>query len=129
MLWCATVAALTWQAQPRLAPRSPAARTSVPAMQAGNAAVTQAMKLLGSMSLQAANEASESNGQPSELKEFVASVKITHSRVIEPVDGGAVPDYMRLPVDQYAIYDPRLMRRLPTEEGGTDHLAEDSAYE
>ena len=89
-------------------------------MQAGNAAAAKAFEMLGRMGVQAATEATPGVAPPT--KEFLASATIKHNRVIDQGDGsGTVPDYMRLPVSEYAIYDERLMRKLPTEEdGGSD---------
>ena len=82
---------------------------------AGGAAAAKAMEMLGKMGLQAATEATP--GQVPKTKQFVASVTIKHARIIEEVAGGTVPAYMQLPVDQYAIYDSRLMRRVEAAEG------------
>jgi hypothetical protein len=137
MMLAAIAAMLAWHPQPRLAShrteqlaeRKGVVRTpmhkqrSIPAMQAGNAAAARAMEMLGKMGMQAASQATP--GQIPEVKEFVVPATIVHNRVIEAVDGGAVPDYMRLPVEQYAIYDARLMRKLPkTEDGGDGELFE-----
>jgi hypothetical protein len=63
-------------------------------------------------------------GEMPPMKEFVSSAVIKHTRTIKAVGGGSVPDYMRLPIDQYAIYDARLMRRIPKTEDGEDDLFE-----
>lgn len=81
-------------------------------------AAKQAFEFLGKMGAAAVQEATP--GQVPVTKSFTSTVKISHDRLIEAVEGGAVPDYMRLPVDQYAIYDSRLMRRVPVTEGDDD---------
>lgn len=119
----ALVAALAWQ--PHVKPRvAPSQRAAAPIMQAGNPAALKAFEMLGKMGLQAATEATP--GVAPETKEFVASATIKHNRVMLPVDGGAIVDYMRLPVSEYAIYDDRLMRKLPTDgsDGGDGEIFE-----
>lgn len=82
------------------------------------------MEMLGRMGMEAATQATP--GQVPETKEFVATVSIRHARIIEQAAGdagGTVDQYMQLPVDQYAIYDTRLMRRVEASEaaaGGED---------
>ena len=79
------------------------------------------MEMLGKMGLEAATQATP--GQVPETKEFVATVTIRHARIIEQAAGdagGTVPEYMQLPVDQYAIYDTRLMRRVEAAAAGGD---------
>ena len=83
--------------------------------QTGGAGVSSAMaqqaaEMLGKMGVAAVKEAKP--GEIPTTKEFVSAVKIRHVRTITEREGGAVADYMSLPVDQYAIYDSRLMRRL-----------------
>lgn len=89
---------------------------------AGGAAAAKAMEMLGKMGMQAVSTAKP--GEVPVTKEFVSTVTIKHKRVIQAVDGGSVTDYMRLPVDQYAIYDDRLMRKLTEEEGGDGEIFE-----
>ena len=75
------------------------------------------MEMLGRMGMEAATQATP--GQVPETKEFVATVSIRHARIIEQAAGdagGTVSEYMQLPVDQYAIYDTRLMRRVEASE-------------
>ena len=96
-------------------------RVVAPTMQAGNTAAARAFEMLGKMGMEAAMEARP--GEMPDTKEFVARAVIKHDRVIDTCEGGTVPDYMMLPVDQYAIYDARLMRRVPATEdaaGGAD---------
>mmetsp|Transcript_30855 Transcript_30855/g.51055 ORF Transcript_30855/g.51055 Transcript_30855/m.51055 type:complete len:385 (-) Transcript_30855:294-1448(-) len=114
------VLVLAWHPQPNRGLHLMEQRVSHPpvVMQAGNSAAVKALEMLGKMGMQAATEAKP--GVVPETKKFVASATIKHNRVIEAMDGGAVVDYLRLPVDQYAIYDSRLMRKLPSEEAGGD---------
>jgi hypothetical protein len=85
-------------------------------------AAQKAMEMLGKMGIAAAGEMRP--GERPITKEFTSAVKIRHVRTIAAEAGGSVADYMRLPVDQYAIYDPRLMRRLPLEEAGDNDTFE-----
>ena len=109
---------LAWQPQPRQGLLLPGLRTRrQPVMQAGGAAAAKAMEMLGRMGMEAATQATP--GQVPETKEFVATVSIRHARIIEQAAGdagGTVSEYMQLPVDQYAIYDTRLMRRVEASE-------------
>jgi len=89
---------------------------------AGAAAAQQAATLLGKMGMASIKEMKP--GEVPTTKEFTAKARIRHTRSIVQVAGGTVPDYMSLPVDQYAIYDSRLMRRLPEEEGGDGDIFE-----
>ena len=95
-------------------------------MQAGGgAAAAKALEMLGKMGLQAATEATP--GSVPETKEFVSQVTIRHARIIDEAEGdagGTVPEYMQLPVDQYAIYDSRLMRRIDADAGGSGEIFE-----
>jgi hypothetical protein len=94
-------------------PKGPAA----PQDQVASAAAQKAVGFLGKLGVQAVQKAAEerASGQPVETKEFVASVKVNHRRTI--IHGPKpLPEYMRLPVDQYALYDPRLMKRVPQED-------------
>ena len=113
---------LAWQPQPRRGQMPPARGLQArrrPIMQAGGAAAAKAMEMLGRMGMEAATGATP--GEVPETKEFVATVTIRHARIIQeaPGDaGGTVSEYMQLPVDQYAIYDTRLMRRVEAAAGG-----------
>lgn len=87
-------------------------------MQASGAAAARAMEMLGKMGLQAATEVTP--GQVPETKDFVITVTTRHARIIEQAAGnagGTVSEYMQLPVDEYAIYDARLMRRVDSAVG------------
>ena len=123
MFYALTTALLAWQPLSGPPARSVLAqRTAAPMMQAGGAAAAKAMEMLGKMGLQAATEATPGEVPPT--KEFVATVTIKHARIIEEAAGGTVPEYMQLPVDQYAIYDSRLMRRVEAAEGGDGEMFE-----
>lgn len=94
---------------------------SPPLLQVSNAGAVAAQKaaeMLSKMSSDAVRGMKP--GEKIEMKDFVSSVKIKHTRSVKAMEGGGVPDYMRLPIDQYAIYDARLMRRLPESEVGED---------
>lgn len=113
------VVLLAWQLQPGgIAPPRRSVRAIPPTMQAGGAAAARAMEMLGKMGMQAASEATP--GEIPITKEFEVGVRIRHDRIIEAAEGGAVVDYLRLPVDQYAIYDARLMRKVGPDDGGTE---------
>ena len=88
----------------------------------GGGAAAKAAEMLGKMGMAAIADAKP--GEVPVTKEFISSAKIRHVRTISAVAGGTVSDYMALPVDQYAIYDSRLMRRLPVEEGGDGEVFE-----
>lgn len=115
--WLTMALLLAWRPQMLMNP----ARSRVLVVQS-NAAAQQAAKLLGKMGLAAVQDAKP--GERPVTKEFVSAVTIRHKRTIGAVEGGAVADYMTLPIDQYAIYDARLMRRLPEEEGGDGDIFE-----
>jgi len=110
----ASVVLFAWHPQrlQQLGSSSPTPRAVVRA----NAAAQKAAELLGKMGMDSISGLKP--GEEIETKEFVSAVKIRHFRTIAAVAGGDVADYMSLPVDQYAIYDPRLMRRLPESQGG-----------
>lgn len=57
-------------------------------------------------------------------KEFTSSVTVKYERKIFAVEGGKLEDYMQLPTEEYALYDPRLMRRVPLDEGGDGEIFE-----
>ena len=46
-------------------------------------------------------------------------VKVRHARIISH-GPKPVPEYMQLPVDEYALYDPRIMKRVPADEAAAD---------
>ena len=97
-----------------------------PQAPAGAAAAQKAMEMLSKMGMAAAGEIDPNNpnAKPPVMKEFNSAVRIRHVRTIAAQPGGAVADYMQLPIDEYAIYDARLMRRLPLEEAGDNDTFE-----
>lgn len=136
----ATVLAITlllaWQPQPRrglLLPGVQVTRRPPVVMQqggAGGAAAAKAMEMLGRMGMEAAQSATP--GQVPETKEFVATVSIRHARIIQQAAGdagGSVSEYMQLPVDEYAIYDTRLMRRVEASEAGEGEGEDGETFE
>lgn len=97
-------------------------RAPHPRLQASDQAAKKAAEMLSRMSVSAI-----SNMKPGEvpvMKEFVSSAQIKHTHRIRAVKGGTVPDYMQLPIDQYALYDSRIMSRLPKSEHGDEDLFE-----
>ena len=63
------------------------------------------------------------NGTKPATKEFNAKATVKHARIVDAVEGsevGQLPDYMTLPVDQYALYDARLMKRVENAGGEGD---------
>tara|TARA_B100000795_G_scaffold207668_1_gene161137 strand:+ start:92 stop:541 length:450 start_codon:yes stop_codon:yes gene_type:complete len=97
---------------------------------AGGAAAAKAMEMLGRMGMEAAQSATP--GQVPETKEFVATVSIRHARIIQQAAGdagGSVSEYMQLPVDEYAIYDTRLMRRVEASEAGEGEGEDGETFE
>lgn len=121
-----TSALLAWRALP-LQPQVRLRRFPAPLAKVGDAppdaaAAAKAFEFIGKLGLGAVKDLKP--GEVPDTKEFVTSVTIKHDRVINAVDGGAVADYMRLPVEEYAIYDDRLMRKLPASEAGGETLFE-----
>jgi len=77
----------------------------------------QAMNLLAKLGVDAIR--SMNGSEPTVTKSFVTNISVKHVRIVRHGDK-PLPEYMALPLDQYAIYDPRLMRRVADAEGGGD---------
>lgn len=77
------------------------------------------MTMLGKLGLQAFQQTANAEGKPIVTKEFISKVKVRHARIISH-GPKPVPEYMQLPVDEYALYDPRMMKRVPADEAAAD---------
>ena len=110
LLWCARAAA--WSApSPRHALRHhhhqrPAVLT---VMREREPVVDRASKLLGGLLADSFKRALADPEKPVITKDFVFTASTKHIRDVESED---LPEYMLLPVEEYALYDPDLMTRV-----------------
>ena len=99
-------------------------RTATPSV------LERASGFLGRLAADAFNRTMASDpNQPIPTKEFCFSATVRHVRDIE----GPLTEYMKLPIDQYALYDAKLMKRIDRDTfelslplkgsaGGTEQL-------